>query len=198
MDTPNTTAPAVDLPRLVVSCRRTRKQVRADRLWRHWLSWMGEPYGPDLKRIEGYEPEKYRSAFERFQTHGRKGLSVDELYGIHPLLAAQKAKEVTLTSMAEESMEWWAKGNGWDIPWQHTCDTRKEGGKPMDRLTYVAILRTRKTISKDPHDFFERHPGISAELKQRYFCYRVATLDAESTRLASLRSHNRALCQSHE
>jgi len=153
-------------------CRRTRKQVRADRLWRHWLSWMGEPYGPDFKRIEGYQPEKYRSAFERFQTHGRKGLSEDELYGIHPLLSAQKAKEVTLTSMAEESMEWWSKGNGWAIPWLDTLEKVKSGEK-MDRLTRVAILRTVKTIAKDPHDFFERHPGISAELKQRYFSYRV-------------------------
>ena len=187
--TSNTAAPSVEVPRLVVRCRRTRKQVRADRLWRHWLSWIGDPHGPDLKRIKGYQPERYRSSFERFQTHGRKGLSEDELYGIHPLLAAQKAKEVTLTSMAEESMEWWAKGNGWAIPWYDTLKRVKNGEK-MDRLTRVAILRTMKSIAKDPHDFFERHPGISAELKQRYFSYRVATLDAESTRLASLRSHN--------
>lgn len=129
---------------------------------------MGEPHGPDLKRIEGYQPERYRSAFERFQTHGRKGLSGDELYGIHPLVAAQKAKEVTLTSMAEESMEWWAKGFGWATPWLDTLGRVKEGEK-MDRLTRVAILRTMKSIANDPHDFFERHPGISAGIKQRYF-----------------------------
>jgi len=181
-ETAHQAAPA-EAPKL--GRRRTRKQVRADRLWRHWLSWMGEPCGPDLKRIEGYQPNEYRSAFERFQTHGRKGLSQDELYGIHPLLAAQKAKEVTLTSMAEESMEWWAKGNGWAIPWHDTLERVKSGEK-MDRLTRLAILRTMKSITKDPHDFFERHPGISAELKQRYFSYRVATLDAESTRLDSL------------
>ena len=151
---------------------------------------MGEPFGPDLKRIEDYEPEKFRAAFEHFQSRGRKGLSTEELYGIHPLVSAQKAKEVTLTSMAEESMEYWSKGWGWDVPWSHTCDTRREGAKPMDRLTYVAILRTRKSIAKDPHDFFERHPGISAEIKQRYFANRVAALEAESSRLTALRSHN--------
>lgn len=150
--------------------RRTKKQVRSDRLWRHWLSWMGEPYGPDLKYIYNYDPDAFRGAFEKFQTHGRKGLTPDELYGIAPLLAAQKAKEVTLTSMATESMEWWAKRWGWAIPWLHTLDMVR-GGEKMDRLTKVAILRTVKTIAVDPFAFFERHPGIPTELKARFFSY---------------------------
>lgn len=157
--------------------KRTRKQVRSDRLWKHWLSWLGEPFGPDLKRIEGYNPEAYRAAFERFQTHGKAGLTADELYGIHPLIAAQKAKEVTLTSMAQESMEFWSKGLGWDVPWKHTCRTRKIDNPPMDRLTYAAILRTRKAIEQNPFAFFMRHPGIPEQMKQRYLAYRIACLN---------------------
>lgn len=153
----------------------SRKRIKANRLWKHWLSWMGEPYGPDLKPIKGYNPDKHRAAFERFQSHGRSKLTAEQLRGIHPLLAAQKAKEVTLTSMAEESMEWWANGNGWAAPWLDTL-SRVKAGEKMDRLTRVAILRTMKTIEKDPHSFFERHPGISDELKRRYFARRVATL----------------------
>lgn len=153
--------------------RRTRKQIKADRLWRHWLSWIGEPFGPDLKPIGNYDPNRFRKAFEHFQTHGRKGLSVEEQHGIHPLISAQKAKEVTLTSMAVESMEWWAKGHGWAVPWIDTLG-RVKGGEKMDRLTRVAILRTMKSMAKDPCAFFERHPGIEPELKQRYFNYRVS------------------------
>lgn len=155
--------------------RRTRKQIKADRLWKHWLSWMGEPFGPDLKRIKNYDPSKFRDAFEMFQTHGRRALSESQLYGIEPLLAAQKAKEATLTSMAIESMEWWSKGGGWAIPWLDTLSRAKEGER-MDRLTRVAILRTIKSIAKDPHNFFSRHPGIPDKLKERYFNYRAASL----------------------
>lgn len=169
--------------------RRTRKQIKADRLWRHWLSWMGEPFGPELKPISNYNPSRYRRAFEQFQAHGRKGLSAEDQYGIEPLLSAQKAKEVTLTSMAIESMEWWSKGHGWAIPWLDTLE-RVKGGEKMDRLTRVAILRTVESISKDPHGFFERHPGITPELKQRYFSYRVASLETESSRLAPLLTQN--------
>jgi len=167
---------------------KTRKQIRADRLWMHWLSFLGEPFGPDLKRIEDYNPETYRGAFERFQTHGRSVLSEDETRGINPLIGAQKSKEVMLTMMAEESMEWWSKGHGWAIPWMHTCATRKLGDKPMDRLTYVAILRTMKSIAKDPVDFFTRHPGISPEIKRRYFGYRVASLNEQSTKAFAARN----------
>ena len=137
---------------------------------------MGEPFGPDLKPIPNYDPTRYRKAFERFQTHGRNGIIAEDIYGIAPLLGAQKAKEVTLTSMAIESMEWWSKGFGWEIPWLDTLERVKLGEK-MDRLTRVAILRTVKSISKDPISFFERHPGISHELKQRYFSFRVSTLE---------------------
>jgi hypothetical protein len=147
---------------------RTRKQVKADRLWKHWLSWLGEPFGIDLRPIPNYDPSCFRVAFEHFQTHGRKGLTEHELCGIHPLLCAQKAKEITLTSMAEESMEYWSKGWGWVTPWLHTCNQVKSGEK-MDRLTYVAILRTIKSIAKDPHGFFERHTGIDPKTKARYF-----------------------------
>ena len=151
--------------------KKTRKQVRSERLWKHWLYWLSEsPFGRDMRPLAGYSPEQYRGAFEHFQSSGRKGLTETDLEGIHPLLCAQKAKEVFLTSLAEESMEWWAKGWGWIHPWQHTLDTRREG-KPLDRLTHVAILRTVKKLAKDPFAFFQRHPGIPDELKLRYLSY---------------------------
>ena len=154
--------------------KKTRQEVRKNRLWKHWLFWMGEPFGPDLKRMDGWEAERYRAAFERFQSLGAKALSPDELRGIHPLIAAQKAKEVLLTSLAEESLEYWAKGWGWRVPWQHVCDTRNIGRKPLDRLTYVAMLRTMKSIAADPVAFFDRHPGISTRTKERYFGLKFA------------------------
>ena len=148
--------------------KRTRKQVKADRLWKHWLHWLSPtPFGPDLKPIPDYNPGTYRNAFERFQTHGPKALTEAERYGITPLIAAQKAKEVFLTSLAEESMEWWAKGHGWIYPWLSTLSFRKNS-PPMDRLTYVAILRTMRSLDHDSLGFFLRHPGIAPELKQRY------------------------------
>jgi hypothetical protein len=160
-----------------------RKQVKSNRLWKHWLHWLAEDvFDENLKRIEGYDPEAFREAFQRFQTHGSKALTEDEVRGIKPLKDAQKAKEFFLTSLAEESMEWWAKGDGWIYPWIHTLDTRKQG-RPLDRLTIVAILRTMKTIRRSPHDFFERHPGISQELKARYFSIRFSTLSNETERL---------------
>lgn len=160
--------------------KRTRKRIKADRLWTHWLYWLSPtPFGPDLLPISSYNPELYRSAFDHFQTRGRNGLTDDELRGIHPLIDAQKSKEITLTSLAEESMEWWANGWGWVYPWDHTINTRTEGNKPMDRLTLVAILRTVKSIEEDPHGFFERHPGISDDQKHRHFGRRYNSLSQE-------------------
>lgn len=154
--------------------KRTRKQVKADRLWKHWLHWLSPtPFGPDLKPIPDYNPGTYRNAFERFQTHGPKALTEAERYGIAPLIAAQKAKEVFLTSLAEESMEWWAKGWGWVHPWASTLSHRN-AGTPMDRLTYAAIQRTMRSLARDPLNFFLRHPGIAPELKQRYLAYKTA------------------------
>lgn len=147
-----------------------RKQIKADRLWKHWLSWLGGHYGPDLKYIENYNPNEHRKDFEHFQTHGRKGMTEKQIYGIHPILCAQKAKESTLTQMAIESMEWWSKGLGWAIPW---LDTLSRVAEPMDRLQRLAILRTMKSIALDPQGFFERHPGILPEQKSRFFMNRI-------------------------
>lgn len=157
--------------------KRTRQHIRSDRLWKHWLYWLGDnpPFALNLQGpIPDYKPEDHRKTFEYFQTHGAKTLSSADLVGIYPLLCAQKSKEILLTSLATESMDWWAKSDGWAYPWLHTLDTRKEGRNPMDRLTYVAILRTMKNLAKDPHGFFERHPGIPADLKALYFAQRAA------------------------
>ncbi len=158
--------------------KKTRKQIKSDRLWKHWLYWLAdEVFDNNLKKIENYDPEKYRSAMYKWQTYGGKSLTDDELSGVKPLIDAQKAKEIFLTSLAEESMEYWSKGWGWIWPWRHTIDARKTDIRKMDRLTYVAILRTIRSIEKDPHDFFERHPGISDRLKARYFSIRATTLE---------------------
>ncbi len=150
--------------------RRTRKQVKADRLWWHWLFWLSDtPMGRDLKPIENYRPEEWREPFDRFQSCGASCLSSRELDSIYPLICAQRAKEVVLTSLAEESMEWWAKGDGWIYPWLHTLQT-----KGLDRLTRVAILRTMKSIAKDPVDFFNRHPGLTPKTKERFFSLKAA------------------------
>lgn len=157
--------------------RRTRKQVRADRQWKHWLYWLSPtPFTKGLRPLENYGPEPFRDAFNRFQSSGASTLTPEELDGIHPLVCAQKAKEVFLTSLAEESMEWWSKGDGWIYPWLHTLAERKNGEKPMDRLTLVAILRTMKSIQQDSLGFFLRHPGIKESLRQKYLATRLASV----------------------
>lgn len=39
------------------------------------------------------------------------------------------------------------------------------------------ILRTMKTLAKDPHGFFERHPGIPPDVKQKRFAVRLSSLN---------------------
>ena len=149
----------------------TRKQIKANRLWKHWLYWLGDavPFGPDLKPIPNYNPEQWRSAFERYQTLGSGGISSEALWHIAPLIAAQRSKEVFLTSLAQESLEFWASGFGWSAPWYHTLECGRSDARRMDRLTRVAILRTMRSIKADPVGFFSRHPGIKQHTKERYF-----------------------------
>lgn len=162
--------------------KKSRKQIRSDRLWKHWLYWLKPPYfGPDWKELPNYDPEEYREAFHAFQTHGSGAVPHEKHAGLAPLVAAQRAKEVFLTTLALESFEWWAKGWGWEHPWQHTLEMGKTDQKKMDRLTKVAILRTIKSIRPDPLDFFDRHPGITAEEKVRFFGVREATLGAANS-----------------
>lgn len=150
----------------------SKKEIKSNRLWNHWLYWMEDiPRDPDHNIIVDYDPNLYRHAFETFQARGRNALSEDEIRGIHPLIRAQVVKEITLTSLATESMEYWSKGWGWIYCWRHTLDT---GG--LDMLTKVAILRTMKNIENDPHSFFMRHSGISDDIKQRYLGYRISNL----------------------
>lgn len=150
---------------------KTRKQIRKDRRWNEFVLHLPRPmFDHDGNRLQSYDANAWRNAFERFQEDGAASLTPDELRGIHPLVCAQKNKEIMLTSLAEESMEWWAKGWGWIHPWQAVLD-----GKPS-RLLRLAILRTIKTISTDPHGFFERHPGISDGVRNRYFAQRESLL----------------------
>lgn len=149
-----------------MATRLSRSALRSNRWWKHILYYLPEKvFGPDLRDLVEYDPNQWRAAFEKFQTHGRKDLSAAELYHIEPLIAAQRHKEVTLTTLAAESLEWWEKGWGWGWPWRAVLES-----KPCpDRLTRVAIMRTMKTISKDSLGFFQRHPGLSEEAKQRAF-----------------------------
>ncbi len=144
--------------------KKTRKQIRRDRLWKHWLSFLSKKcYGPDFKEIKDYNPELWRNAFEKFQTYGKSKLTKEEIYNIEPLIAAQKSKEITLTSLAEESMWYWSTGGGWIYPWLGSLQ------KPIERLFRVAILRTmRKIRDSGSLEFFLSHPGISEETKTRY------------------------------
>lgn len=144
---------------------KTKKQIRQDRLWKHFKSFLDDRiWDSQMGEIHGYDPEPWRDAFFRYQSNGSKGLTADELEGIKPMVDAQKAKEITLTSLAIESMEWWSVGAGWIYPW---LDVLNRGVK--DRLFKVAIMRTMKNIAKDSVTFFKHHPGIPEATKQRYF-----------------------------
>lgn len=153
--------------------RRTRKQIKSDRLWKHWLYWLGDGpfFNSKLETLIDYNPDLYRAAFERYQSHGKRALTAEELEGIQPLLNGQKSKEILLTSLAIESMEFWAEGCGWIHPWRHTLES--PGDRPMDRLTKVAILRCIRSLKEDSIGFFIRHPGIESHRKERYLAIRL-------------------------
>lgn len=156
--------------------KKTRKQIRKERQWKHWLYWLGDGpfFDSNLKEIQGYDPEKYRQAFHKFQTHGVSKLTVEEQDGIKPLVDAQKCKEIFLTSLALESLEWWSCGHGWIHPWRHTVQINKTDPKKMDRITLVAIARTIRKIREDSYGFFARHPGIREDVKARFLAIRLS------------------------
>lgn len=163
----------------------TRKQIRKNRWWKHILGHLPQQiFGTDLRRLENYDPEKWRGAFEDFQSNGLGNLSPEEREGIHPLIQAQRQKEILLTELATECMEYWANGWGWMIPIRSTLD----GEPKLDRLTKVAILRMMKTMEENYPvgvvDFFCRHPGIKESQRQRYLAVFLAA-SAKATKQLS-------------
>jgi len=154
-----------------------RNKIRKDRVWNNFLYFCNFKKWPafiNLKEITDYNPEDYREAFERYQTGGKHALkNAQELLYIQPILDGQRQKEILLDSLAEESMEYWAKGWGWIYPWVHTLDMK------VDRLTKVAILRSLRTMlgtklncteyhPENILNFFVRHPGIKPKTKKRF------------------------------
>lgn len=144
--------------------KRTKKQIKKDRWWKHIKWWLKPPFFINLKQDENWNPDEWRNAFERYQSNGSKALSEDELNGIQPLIAAQIQKEACLSSHACEAMEFWAAGQGWSIP---IWDSLKRGG--YDRLTRLALLRMRRAMENDVIAFFKSHPGIPEAIKERNF-----------------------------
>lgn len=137
--------------------------IRRDRLWKHWKSWLSSPlFDINGNRLDAYDPEPWRAAFERFQSHGKSALTDAEYAGIWPLICAQKNKEITLTSLVDESMEWWANRWGWIYPFLSFL-----GESGVDRLTRLAVLRIMKGVAQDSLGFFLRHPGIPEDRKMK-------------------------------
>lgn len=156
----------------------TKQEIRKNRWWKHILSYLpSKVFGFDLRRIQNYNPEQWRDAFERFQSSGIKALMPFEREGIDPLISAQRGKEIFLTAIATECMEFWSNGWGWMIPINDVL--QKRVGEPsLDRLTRVAILRMRKTMLENYPvgvvDFFCRHPGIKESQRERYLAVFLA------------------------
>jgi len=142
--------------------KKAKNQIRKNRLWKHWLYWLGEPpYWDNWHEYKNYDPEKFRDAFEKFQTHGRPALSEEEWFGIQPLKNAQNQKEFVLTGLCEEALEFWAQNMGWVHPLNHYVSTSK------DRLTKVAVLRIIKRIQEDGAEtFLLGHPKIPQKRKE--------------------------------
>lgn len=122
--------------------RLSRKIIRQNRLWSHFLYWLGD--GPhfhsDGSRWDDYEPERWRKTFLNFQSNGRRGLSPDEIDGITPLIDGQRRKELTLNSLVIEMLIWDSEGWGYIHPAMHVLETK------MDRLTRLSVLRTLNNI----------------------------------------------------
>ena len=110
---------------------------KRDQLWRHFVSWLPAVcFRRDQTRWDDYDPEPWRDAFFRFQTHGESRLNKDELDGIWPLICAQKNKEITLNSIVLETMEWDASGWCWFFPLRDILSRQLE---PLTRLALTKI-----------------------------------------------------------
>lgn len=143
----------------------TRKQIKKNRTWNHFKWWVGDgPHFIDNKEVVDYEPEKWRDAFERYQSYGPKALTTEEHINIKPLLDGQRQKEICLNGHVAECMEWWAHHRGWIWPLRDSLLRGK-----YDRLTRLAMLRMMRSMSEDIVGFFERHPGIEDDVRQRHF-----------------------------
>lgn len=94
-----------------------------------------------MRKIENYDPERWRDAFFRYQTYGRKSISEEERNGIKPLIDGQGNKEIFINSLILETMEFDARWWGWIHPINHTLQTG------VDRLTKVALLKIRRDLA---------------------------------------------------
>lgn len=141
--------------------KKLKAQRRRDRLWKHWLRWLGKPpYWSEFREYKDYDANAFRQAFEKYQTHGRSKLSDDEWIGIQPLINGQNQKEFVITGVCEECLEFWSEGLGWLAPLRHSIACEP------DRLTKVAFLRIERSIKeKGAEVFLLNHPKISQKKK---------------------------------
>lgn len=126
----------------------------------------------NLKEIDlsSYNPEDWRGAWERFDTYGRKSVSEEELYMLKPLLDAKGNYNLFLSSLVEETFEWWSKGHGWYYPIYHTLQTCH------CKITKVAILKIVRQLQDNALKFFISHPYMRqnpALLERRLTDYEV-------------------------
>lgn len=120
----------------------TKKQIKQNRLWNHFKSYICYPiFDSKMKKIGDYDPEKWRDAFLRYQSLGRKALTEEEIEGIAPLINGQANKEIFINSLVMETMEFDAMGWGWIYPINHTLHTG------VDKLTKLALLKIRRRLS---------------------------------------------------
>ena len=159
----------------------TKKQIRANRLWNHFKSYISYPiFNSSGHKVDNYDPEPWRDAFMRYQSLGRKALTEEEREGIKPLIDAQANKEIFINSLVLETLEFDAKGWGFIHPINSTLDTG------VDRLTKRALLKIKRNLlgkfrkdgklqkEKDYdmgffwrlNNFYKRHPVSEKEESQ--------------------------------
>lgn len=120
----------------------TKKQIKQNRLWNHFKSYICYPiFDSKMRKINDYDPEKWRDAFLRYQSLGRRALTEEEIEGIAPLINGQANKEIFINSLVMETMEFDAMGWGWVHPINHTLQTG------VDRLTKVALLKIKRRLA---------------------------------------------------
>lgn len=141
--------------------RESRKKIRHDRLWRQFTSFIGEPiFHRDLSKWPDYNPEPFRDAFFRYESHGAKALTASELEGIWPLICAKKNLTNTINMLVEETFDWDSKGWGWIYP---LSDTLRRKGE-LDRLTRLALLKIMRALKRcrgsfERLEWYLKHPA---------------------------------------
>lgn len=131
------------------------------------IGFIDRAYFPD------YAPsDEDFECFFRIETHGKRGISEDQLKSIAPLLEAKGDYELQIKMVYSEAAEWWSKGWGWDAPIHEAITSAKR--EPAMSVYLEALTKIQKAFRIDPIDAILAYTGFSADERNKYFEQKTA------------------------